>query len=139
MKRHLLTVTLAALGYAASPALAGDSRFQSPSENIGCAMSWSRAGAGVRCDIQAHSWHIAKPPGVCPELDYGGGFDVTRRSRRGTVVCAGDTTLGVGKHLRYGHTISHNGIKCISERSGMTCRNRRGHGFFVSRQRYRLF
>jgi uncharacterized protein DUF6636 len=128
----------ATLALAVSPAAAGLTQFQSPSENIGCLIDWSAKSAFARCDARHHSWHPRRHPGQCPDLDYGQGLYVTRGASRGRVVCAGDTALGAGKHLRYGHTISHGGIKCVSEKSGMTCRNRRGHGFFISRQRYRL-
>jgi hypothetical protein len=137
-------VVLAALGaslaLAAAPAAARLSQFQSPSANIGCVMDWTSKHAYVRCDARSHEWRVTHRPSGCPhDIDFGQGFSVTRDARRGRVVCAGDTALGAGKHLRYGHTVSHGGLKCISEKSGMTCRNRRGHGFFISRQRYRLF
>jgi hypothetical protein len=130
----------ALLAMAAVPAAARLSQFRSPSNNIGCIMDWTAKHSYVRCDARNHSWKVTRRPAGCPrDIDFGQGFEVGRTSRRGHVVCAGDTALGAGKHLRYGHAISHGGLKCISERSGMTCRNRGGHGFFISRARYRLF
>lgn len=141
--RHLVVGVIAAgvlLSAAASPAAARLTQFRSPSNNIGCLISWTAKSAYARCDALKHSWQISRRPQGCPTFtDYGQGFDVTKFGKRGRVVCAGDTALGAGKHLRYGHTISHGGIKCVSETSGMTCRNRRHHGFFISRTRYRLF
>jgi uncharacterized protein DUF6636 len=145
MRARARLVFLAALavglaGASAEVAMARLSQFRSPSSNIGCIMDWSAKRAYVRCDARAHTWQVTRRPAGCPsDIDYGQGFEVGRTSGRGHVVCAGDTALNTGKRLRYGHAIAHGGVKCISEKSGMTCRNRRGHGFFISRQRYRLF
>jgi hypothetical protein len=40
--------------------------------------------------------------------------------------------------LRYGRTWRQNGFTCVSRRTGLTCRNRSGHGFFLSRARQRI-
>jgi hypothetical protein len=136
----VLAVTAGSLLVGAAAAPARLSQFRSPSSNIGCIMDWSSKRGFVRCDARVHSWRVTRRPAGCPtDIDYGQGFEVSRSSSRGHVVCAGDTALNMGKKLRYGHSISHGGIKCVSEKSGMTCRNRRGHGFFISRDRYRLF
>jgi hypothetical protein len=42
--------------------------------------------------------------------------------------------------LRYGATVrSGSGMACTSRRRGLTCSNRRHHGFFLSRQSQRIF
>lgn len=41
--------------------------------------------------------------------------------------------------LAYGRTYRWHGITCRSARTGLTCRNRSGHGFFLSRERQRTF
>jgi hypothetical protein len=41
--------------------------------------------------------------------------------------------------LRYGRTWNWLGIRCTSQRSGLTCRNQSGHGFALSRQAQRVF
>jgi hypothetical protein len=43
--------------------------------------------------------------------------------------------------LRYGRTIKWYGgaIRCTSHRTGLTCRNLSGHGFFLSPGRQRIF
>jgi Family of unknown function (DUF6636) len=102
-------------------------------------MEWSGSRGGVRCDARNHTWQTARPAGCPKESDFGQGFYVSTRSRRGQVVCAGDTVFGEWRHLRYGRSVRHAGVKCTSTHRGITCRNRRGHGFFISRQRYRLF
>ena len=40
-----------------------------------------------------------------------------------------------GHVLRYGSRWTHAEVTCRSRTSGLTCRNRAGHGFFLSRQR----
>lgn len=47
-------------------------------------------------------------------------------------------TEGIGV-LRYGHTWRWHSFNCSSQRTGLTCRNRAGHGFFLSRERQSRF
>jgi Family of unknown function (DUF6636) len=110
------------------------STFRSPTGNIGCVAF----GGGVRCDIRDRDWSPPPAPASCM-LDYGQGLSVGRAGR-GSLVCAGDTTLNPqAKALAYG-TASRNGdVICVSREEGMACTNPDGHGFFLSRQRYRAF
>jgi hypothetical protein len=41
--------------------------------------------------------------------------------------------------LAYGNSLAGGGISCRSEFTSLTCRNRSGHGFFLSRERWRSF
>jgi hypothetical protein len=41
--------------------------------------------------------------------------------------------------LAYGRRYTWHGITCASAATGLTCRNASGHGFFLSRQRQRVF
>ena len=41
--------------------------------------------------------------------------------------------------LAYGRSWSSEGFRCRSRRSGLTCRNQSGHGFFLSKQAQRIF
>lgn len=41
--------------------------------------------------------------------------------------------------LRYGWKYSWRGLACVSARDGLTCRNKSKHGFFLSRQKQRIF
>jgi hypothetical protein len=109
--------------------------FRSPSGNIGCEMVASFA----RCDIGQRSWKPPPKPSSCP-LDYGQGAGIGR-SGKGYLVCAGDTALNPhGTPLPYGSSSRIGSITCASASSGVTCTNSGdGHGFFISRQSYRLF
>jgi hypothetical protein len=131
--------TVLAVGASASVASAQTVRFRSPSGNIACALHRASGEGYVRCDIRDRTWSTRRPSGCPRHSDYGQGLYLRERGRRGRVVCAGDTTLGVGRRLAYGHRIRRFGITCTSTQRGMTCRNRRGHGFFLSRRGYRLF
>jgi hypothetical protein len=57
--------------------------------------------------------------------------------------CSGDAGPFIGQStarvLAYGKTWRRAGISCRSAFTGMTCRNRSGHGFFLSRARWRRF
>jgi hypothetical protein len=133
MKPLLLAALL--LGALAVPAEAKFVQFQSPSKNIGCAGD----GRYVRCDIRERDWSPPPKPASC-DVDYGQGAAISRRGKRGSLVCAGDTALGAGRVLAYGRTRRlGNGLRCKSLKSGMRCVNSRGHGFKLSRESYRLF
>lgn len=52
------------------------------------------------------------------------------------VTCHGDTAIDPrSRVLRYGATWKKGGFVCTSKRAGLRCRNRGGHGFFLSRRR----
>lgn len=114
---------------------AGAVSFQSPSGNVGC----QGDARGVRCDVRRTTGSIPPKPRTC-RLDWGHAFAVNRTGR-GHVVCAGDTALHPNARvLAYGRTISVNPrVRCTSRHTGMTCINRQGHGFTLSRERVRLF
>jgi len=41
--------------------------------------------------------------------------------------------------VAYGRSWTWHGIRCLSQRAGLTCTNRSSHGFFLSRQSQRVF
>jgi hypothetical protein len=54
--------------------------------------------------------------------------------------CAGDTVYDRrAPILAYGRTWTLARLSCVSRATGLTCRNRDGHGFFLSRERWRIF
>ena len=112
--------------------------FNSPSGNIGCIVGTSY---GARCDIKSKDWSRGPRPAGCPkEVDWGQGL-IVGRTGKGHIVCAGDTALSNGgPKLAYGDSKTVGRFKCTSRTSGMTCKNTlNGHGFFLSKQKYRLF
>lgn len=113
------------------------STFRTPSGNIGCIYD-SSSGGSLRCDIR--SGLVPKPsrPRGCT-LDWGDSLSLTR-SGRARIVCHGDTAVLPGAPtLRYGKTWRRGAFACTSRRSGLTCENAAGHGFFLSRQSWRRF
>jgi hypothetical protein len=111
--------------------------FRSPTGNIGCVMLDGTA----RCDISHRSWAPPSRPASCPqEVDFGQGL-IVGRTGAGGFVCAGDTALDpTGTALHYGTASVEGTFTCVSATSGVTCTNGAdGHGFFISRQSYRLF
>jgi hypothetical protein len=142
--RSLVVATLAsALAAAGGSAIATAapvhhySFFESPSRNIGCAVLEGQA----RCDIRVRSWTPPPRPRSCPNVvDFGQGLEVTFRGPA-RLVCAGDTAMNPqAPILPYGQATVVGPLRCASATTGVTCRSTStGHGFFISRQRYRLF
>lgn len=114
-------LALAFLAVAAAPAAAADERhFQTPSHRIACMMLHDF----VRCDAFFFN-DVA--------------FEVTRAGKgkrvhvTDTVAVPGERVLAYGKSIRFGV------FTCTSRAVGLTCENRRGHGFFVSVERQQLY
>jgi hypothetical protein len=120
--------------------------FKTPSGNIVCGYSIAPDGsASMECGIKSG----LRPPPRPIHCEAGDPND-KRVSLRDTgrvapVLCAGDPgpllpqIEARARVLRYGTTIRIAGIRCSSAATGLTCRNRSGHGFFLSRERWRTF
>ena len=111
--------------------------FHTPSRNIYCGYNAPSGGypASLRCDVL--SGLKPEPRRRC-ELDWTG--LAMSPTGRGEAVCAGDTIADPRlRVLAYGRTWKHAQFTCVSKRTGLTCRNTRGHGFFLSRARWRVF
>jgi hypothetical protein len=109
--------------------------FRAPSSNIGCEVDAST----TRCDIREHSWPLPPKPPSC-DLDWGQGIQISGLEKP-DFVCAGDTALDpAATVLAYGRRTRQGSIVCDSEQAGVTCTNEAsGHGFFLSRDSYRIF
>ena len=113
----------------ARPANADDSFFRSPTGNIGCV--YAPDLGTLRCDVRDGVKPLPPMPKSCgirlgPRL-------LAAQTGQASIVCAGDTALGVGPVLQYGSTWSRDGLSCASSSSGFRCKNASGHGFFISR------
>lgn len=125
-----LVALAAAPQTAAAPAFEG---FRTPSRNIGCL--YAAQGRVLRCDIR--SGLRPEPTRRC-ELDWTG-LTLTATGRAAPT-CAGDTAFDPRTPiLGYGRTWRRSGISCLSQRTGLRCTNARGHGFFLARERWRVF
>ena len=105
--------------------------FQMPSKNIGCT-----EGEGVLvCDIL--SGLKPEPKKQC-EVDWTG----MEMERLGPAQprCAGDTAYDQSAPvLDYGATWERRGFTCVSQESGLQCRNEDGYGFTLARESWTQF
>lgn len=121
-------------------------QFKTPTHNIVCQYRYNVQDAppSVFCGIQSG----LKPPP--PHVDCHGNGDYTDRlalmnatGRVQVPSCWGDPgPFAVERHarvLRYGKSWHHRGLRCASAFKGLTCRNKSGHGFFLSREHSRSF
>ncbi len=118
--------SLLAMGAAAATAKAA--YFQTPSRNIVCGIGSSAfAGYAVTCTVFS-------------EANRRGQKIWALRSRgRARVFFSMSNAPVQVPVLRYGHTYRGSGIRCASRKVGLACTNRSRHGFFLSRQRQRVF
>ena len=128
-RRLVVSLVAAALALLVVPGVAAAAfvQFRSPSGRIGCAyFSGDGATPTVPCDVLGAGNDIA--------------WSITRSGYKGRRIRVTDTVLDPGsKVLAYGRTRRFGSLSCTSRETGMTCRNRRGHGFTVSRERQRVF
>jgi uncharacterized protein DUF6636 len=108
--------------------------FRTPSGNIQC----FGESTFIRCDVARTSVKPPPKPRSC-KFDWGNAFMLGQRGRAHRA-CVSDSTFGARRVLRYGETMRIGSrLSCTSRRAGLTCRNDGGHGFFLSRNRIRLF
>jgi hypothetical protein len=110
-------------------------RFASPSGNIRCALESSDDVDWVTCLVRQRTWdgpscRAGEVASIALVADAHASPDVT---------CGQDGTESY-RTIPYGHAITEIAIRCTSRRNGMTCRvGEHGHGFVVSRERFRSY
>jgi hypothetical protein len=120
--------------------------FKTPSGNIFCGYFYDKSLAGVDCVIKSGY----KPPLPRRRPGCSRGYWVVLRATGGVQtrgsVCPGEPDpegpfIGAEQAwvLGFGKTWSHGGLRCVSAFKGLTCRNKSGHGFFLSRAHWRAF
>jgi hypothetical protein len=114
--------------------------FKTPSDNVHCQVEdWGGGSVYLRCDMSEIQGRVPPRPRDC-DLDWGGAFSVSRDKRRAQRICHGDTVRDERlQTLAYGSTWRKAGFTCVSERSGLTCSNRFGSGFRLSRSSQKIF
>ena len=121
------------LGVNASPSQAfhhqlRSAGFEMPSRNITCVDSLPGSGRpGVACVVSSESGSRGSAT-----------WTVTPRGRARAFFVIGNIGEGY-RVLAYGRSWRRYGITCTSRSIGLTCRNQVGHGFFLSRERQRIF
>jgi hypothetical protein len=126
-----------ALFLAAAASAASPNSFRLPSGNIGCIYSDASVTgqAWLRCDTRFGLKPV--PRGRCEQDWTGIGFPTASKPKP---ECAGDTAID--SHARvipYGGKWSRGGYTCFSQRVGLRCARRNGHGFFLSRTSWRVY
>jgi hypothetical protein len=114
--------------------------FVTPSHKIICAWNTGDAQSrpSLRCDVGFRLDPRPPRPKWC-DLDWAYGLSMSSVGRA-SPICAGDSVFhGWKPVLAYGETWRKRGFTCRSRSVGLTCTNTRGHGFFLSRERWRLF
>ncbi len=129
------------LGASGNATHSHSSYFVTPSRNIICA--WNAdfdrpSRTYLRCDIGSRLDPRPRRPKSC-DLDWAYGLSMSNVGRA-SPICAGDSVFhGWKPVLAYGATWTKRGFTCRSRSVGLTCRNTKGHGFFLSRERWRVF
>jgi hypothetical protein len=118
---------------------------RSPSGNISCLLLPGRP-ANLVCSI-AHADYASRLQARCmaptgPGVDWHG--FLLGAGRAGRVNCSGGILYPGSEHphyvtLAYGMRRPLGAFTCTSSVTGMTCRNRTGHGVFVSREQWRTW
>jgi hypothetical protein len=150
MSRWFVAVfAVLACGVAAMASAATESSgfFKTPSGNIVCGYDYGKfvKEPFLVCGI-ASGLKPAPPKtgAACKHLDYvGNRVSLTATGRSHAIACAGDAgpfaNPRAAQVLAYERTWRGGGFVCTSEETGLTCKNRRGHGFFLSRAYWRSF
>ena len=121
--------------------------FKTPSGNIACVHWLGTSPPSIGCGIKSglRSPPTSRRPGCLPAR--GISLRATGRAQVDRSICPGEPEGDAGpfayestaRVLVYGTSWSGGGIRCASEATGLTCRNKSGHGFFLSRERWRAF
>ncbi len=122
---------------ARAPGAAEDEYFKIPSGNIHCRANTS--DNTLECEIQTNNAKLPPKPQDC-ELDWGNRFYMTLTGKAERS-CHGDT-LGLDPKnpvLAYGKTWKQNGFTCISKQTGLTCKNKAGRGWTLSKSNQEFF
>ena len=138
MRSTVLAAVALVVALAAGRAEAATAYFETPSRNIACAWH-SDDGGSLRCEITSLLRPMPPRPADC-DVDWGYGISMGRTGRA-NVLCAGDTVRRMGNVpiLAYGTSWRRGAFRCTSARTGLRCTNGSGHGFFLSRERWRIF
>ncbi len=139
MRQVFAVLLLALLALALVPASASAAEFRffhTPSGNIHCLFLKAQGHESLRCDVYNAINSPPAQPASC-ELDYGFSFGL-RPSGKARRLCVSDA-VNAGRVVPYGSSIERYGMRCKSRTTGLTCRNRSGHGFKLAIERQRLF
>jgi hypothetical protein len=127
-------------GSASAASLSGLKGFQTPTRNIVCGGYSGSQPSWLRCDINSGLKPKPSRPKGC-EFDFGGTLALSAKGST-KIGCVSDVVLPdptKAPVLAYGKTWRYGPFTCKSAKTGLTCRNSKGHGFFLSRERWTRF
>ena len=124
-----------------APAVAATGFFATPSGNIVCLYTGGRSVPEPILECGIKSGLKPRPSRSAPDcrvLDYvANRIQLGASGRAQPIACAGDAgpfaNPAATPTLAYGTVWQSGAFRCSSETTGLTCRNRAGHGFFLSR------
>lgn len=148
--RSLLVVCAGVLAFAVAGGAAAARTpipgIRTPSGNITCLLV-PGTPAMLRCSIR-QAVYAATLQARCLAPNGSGvdwhGFELSP-ARKGAVTCSGGilyspaTQRPVYTVLPYGRAWRKGAFTCVSRRTGLTCRNSRGHGLFLARESWRAW
>ena len=123
----------------ATPAAADVFTFETPSENIQCSVGLEAGFSDIYCTIIVRQGPPALPRPANCNSDWGHAFMMMNRGPVEMQCTPLDTNKGGFDRAEYGVTGEFGGFVCQSERTGLTCQNEDGHGFFLSRRQQTVF
>lgn len=132
--------------------------FKTPSGNIICLSSVAMQNGKedipiIDCRIsKVDQWAVREAQCSPAQWDRFNSFSIEHKAQRTRLSCNESNfneiiqeqkQFGLFKNglkiLNYGETWTLGAVNCLSDRNGLTCRNKEGHGFFLSRKSQSLF
>lgn len=121
-----------------SMAMADGFGFQTPSGNIYC-NGQVGGGGGISCVIVERTGKLAQSkPGSCSGV-WGHEYELEGSGRASLSCSSKPSRVDYTDIAPYGVSADFGDISCTSERTGFTCSNKSGHGFFLSRRKQTIF
>lgn len=112
--------------------------FETPSGNIYCNGHIS-GGGGIYCEIVERHGPPASPRPPSCHQSWGHSFALEGSGQARLTCGPKPSRVGYSEIAAYGQSGNFGDITCYSERTGFTCENRSGHGFFLSRRTQEIF
>ncbi|WP_298848528.1 DUF6636 domain-containing protein [uncultured Ruegeria sp.] len=130
---------LGAVLLSATPATSDVWSFETPSENIQCSVGLSADSSDIQCTIIEKSGQPAMPRPANCQSDWGHDFLMFDTGSVEMLCQPLSRNRDAQGRAEYGATENFGGFTCSSSTKGLECRNRNGHGFFLSRAVQRVF
>lgn len=141
MVRHWVSGLFALAGFMtlalALPAQANNERlFHTPSGNIKCDILAGDAITAM-CQISGYTPSFPKPADC--RGNYGDVF-IIEHTGKAYLPCGASVLNANDRYeLPYDHAVGLGSVMCLVEKTGITCKNKEGHGFFVSRKSQKVW